>query len=760
MVAGRPSLRYQALSTLLAGMMTAMLLTSLSGFWKLGTPSDRLALFAVLSAAFGWLVWRLPWVALGSVIAALVGGGLAIRYEPTLMLYLFKLEGQAASLWENLRVLQFDTTFGADLGTAFLALIAFGSALLITQEALAKGRTFWSIILGIVIFGTEWAWFYDRSESHFIGYLVMAFTLWVIAQAAHRDASWEVSGRKIGYRSHILTPLAALLVIALVATFLPISFTPLDLGSFGERAQEAFPVLKRLRGAGIGGAASRFSLRSTGFSPTMGALGGPVRLDHRVALHVSAEQPLRETLYLRGATFYTYTGTTWLEPDGEYAEVPKDGTVATNYNSSVLLSYVTVKVSPALSMGHTLFAPLEPMRVDGLKGNYKADPDGNLWSDRSIPKGTPYAVTSRIPTYSAEQIRTLSASSAGGAEHYLTVPSNMPARVGDLARSISERYTNPYDKAIAVESWLRSLPYELDVPAPPSGQDFVDHFLFDLREGYCVYSASAMTVMLREVGIPSRLIEGFAIPASAQYSESANGERTYVGLNSYAHAWVEAYFPGYGWVTFDPTPRGDLPVPDRSAPMPQGSTGTTTPAPTGDPNDSGEDPDGRDLEDLFGEDINTGGGAGTSGGVARELPIVLLSLLAMLGALLVVAYRKLHLQARIAAAEGGHVVQEAWSKTSWLMTLFSAGPAPWQTPREYASSLGNKWPTLRDPATQVAEDYTIARYAPPGTPISPEAPSRARDLWTKVHEHLFNRFGWRIYLWRRLRGKGDSTDSR
>lgn len=757
MVAGRPSLRYQALTTLLAGVMTAILLSSLAGFWKLGTPSGKLSLFAALAAAFGWLAWRMPWAAVGTMLIAVVGSVVAVRYEPAWVSYLLTLEGQAANLWDSLRVLQFETTFGADLGNAFLALIAFGAALLITQEALVKGRTFWSIILGIVVFGTEWAWFYDRSESQFMGYLVVAFTLWVVAQAAQRDASWEVSGRKIGYRSHILTPLAALVVIAMLASFAPVNFAPLDLGAFGERAQEAFPVLKQLRGGGVGGGAGRFSLRSTGFSPTMGALGGPVRLDHRVALHVTPDKPLKETLYLRGATFSTYTGTTWLEPENQYAEVDPNGTIPTKYGTTVPFNYLSVKVNPALNMGHTLFAPLEPMRVEGLKSAYKADPDSNLWSSRSIPKGTPYQVVSRMPTYSADQIRALSASSFGGDEQYLSVPSSLPDRVGDLARSITERFTNPYDKAVAIESWLRSLPYELNVQAPPSGRDFVDHFLFDLREGYCVYSASAMTVMLREVGIPSRLVEGFAIPASAQYSEGPNGERTYVGLNSHAHAWVEVYFPGYGWVTFDPTPRGDLPLPDRSAPAPQASTGTTSPTTPRDPNEP-VDPENPDLRETP-EDMNVGGGgAGGNDSIPREVPIVLWTVLAVLGALLALAYRKLQRQAVIAASEGGHVVQEAWTKTSWLMALFSAGPRPWQTPREYAASLGDKWPKLREPATQVAEDYTVARYAPPGTPVSPEAPSRARELWNQVHEQLFNRFGWRVYLWKRLRGKAAPPD--
>src|SRR5438270_373708 len=116
--------------------------------------------------------------------------------------------------------------------------------------------------------------------------------------------------------------------------------------------------------------------------------------------------------------------------------------------------------------------------------------------------------------------------------------------------SVADKVTNPYDKAEALESWLRSPPfqYTAQVKATPPGRDPVDYFLFDLKQDFCEYFASAMVVMLREDGIPARLVEGFT---TGQFDSTT---AQYVVREQDAHAWVEVYFPQYGWIEFEPTP--------------------------------------------------------------------------------------------------------------------------------------------------------------------------------------------------------------
>ena len=117
----------------------------------------------------------------------------------------------------------------------------------------------------------------------------------------------------------------------------------------------------------------------------------------------------------------------------------------------------------------------------------------------------------------------------------------------DLAEQLTANITNPYDKAKALESYLRTYPYSLDVTPPPPDRDVVDYFLFDLKTGYCDYYATSMVVLARAVGLPARLVIGYANgiynPTSAEY----------VIREADAHSWVEIYFAGVGWVEFEPT---------------------------------------------------------------------------------------------------------------------------------------------------------------------------------------------------------------
>jgi len=131
---------------------------------------------------------------------------------------------------------------------------------------------------------------------------------------------------------------------------------------------------------------------------------------------------------------------------------------------------------------------------------------------------------------------------------YLQLPSEIDPRIAALARSATEHAPTPYDKAIELEHFLKTkYHYTLDLTGNP-GTDPLAHFLFTTRAGHCEYFASSMTVMLRTLGIPSREVNGF-LPG--EFNELGGD---YIVRASDAHSWVEAYFPGSGWIVFDPTP--------------------------------------------------------------------------------------------------------------------------------------------------------------------------------------------------------------
>src|SRR5690606_37661819 len=126
-------------------------------------------------------------------------------------------------------------------------------------------------------------------------------------------------------------------------------------------------------------------------------------------------------------------------------------------------------------------------------------------------------------------------------------PEDVSQRVIEDARTLTADRATVYAKARAIETYLRSFTYNDDIEAPPPGRDPVEYFLYDIREGYCDYYATAMVVMLRGLGIPSRVVSGYAEgsydPETALY---------YIAERD-AHTWVEVFFPGLGWVEFEPT---------------------------------------------------------------------------------------------------------------------------------------------------------------------------------------------------------------
>ena len=159
-----------------------------------------------------------------------------------------------------------------------------------------------------------------------------------------------------------------------------------------------------------------------------------------------------------------------------------------------------------------------------------------------------YQAVSYLPRSTIDQLR-----KAGNqyppwiSQHYLQLPNTLPARVRSLAIELTATESTPYDQAHAIEQYLRTFPYTLQLPKPPSGVDLVDYFLFDLKKGYCDYDASAMVVLARAAGLPARLVIGYA---TGTYDEA---HQRFVVTEADAHSWPEIYFPGYGWIRFEPT---------------------------------------------------------------------------------------------------------------------------------------------------------------------------------------------------------------
>ncbi len=209
---------------------------------------------------------------------------------------------------------------------------------------------------------------------------------------------------------------------------------------------------------------------------------------------------------------------------------------------------------------------LEPLGYDVLFGAsmptvFEFEPK---WGQRSARKdhndeirlqhaaGTKYTVYSNLDRPSPATLRAAPKRLPPGFGVYTQLPRELPVRVRDKAREITRGLTSDYDKAIAIETWLKeNLSYTLRMKSP-GDQEPIDFFLFTRKKGHCEYFSSAMAVMARAVHLPTRNVNGFL---GGEWNEYDN----YIAVRAGdAHSWVEVYFDGVGWVTFDPTPPAEI----------------------------------------------------------------------------------------------------------------------------------------------------------------------------------------------------------
>ncbi len=164
-----------------------------------------------------------------------------------------------------------------------------------------------------------------------------------------------------------------------------------------------------------------------------------------------------------------------------------------------------------------------------------------------------YRIVAELNLASEEAMREASQDYYPGIlNRYLQVPDSLPTRVRTLALALTEGSTNPYDSAVAIEGFLRTMEYTTVPGEIDHDADVVDHFLFEARKGYSDHFASSMAMMLRTLGIPSRLVLGFGPGISDPEEEG------YLVKDRDSHSWPEVFFPGIGWVPFEPTPIYDL----------------------------------------------------------------------------------------------------------------------------------------------------------------------------------------------------------
>jgi len=373
----------------------------------------------------------------------------------------------------------------------------------------------------------------------FFGFLLIAVVtviLMEVRQAATKASVHPAWGIRAGETRQV--------GISLAATA-PLMVVLISLG-----ATIIFFLLPRISSGFLSGYTPTSAI-ATGFSDHV-ELGriGEIQQSSAIVMHIRIDNDSggNYDLKWRGVTLSVFDGNTWSNPhDAHLAPRSPDGAflLSSVHHSTGTIHY-RVLMEP-LGSGVFFLAPV-PLT---LQGNYRfiaVDGSGQVIDPDPGHPITTYEVTSDIFRPSTSQLR------AAGGDYpprvlleYLQVPKIDP-RIPQLAEQITDKYSNNYDKAIALEWYLRTnFGYTLQLP-PRHHSDPLGYFLFERKQGHCEYFASAMAVMLRTLHIPSRVVNGFR---TGEFND-VTGQ--YLVRASNAHSWVEAYFPGYGWITFDPTP--------------------------------------------------------------------------------------------------------------------------------------------------------------------------------------------------------------
>ena len=322
-----------------------------------------------------------------------------------------------------------------------------------------------------------------------------------------------------------------------------------------------FFVMPRLSAGYLGGYSFGTDF-SSGFSDRV-QLGqiGRIQQSNAVVMHVQidGDSTGRYDLRWRGIALENFDGQTWSNPreqfflrrqaDNSFAVPKPDTGLAWNSgpsNAPDKTIHYRVLMEP---IGTNVFF-LAPW-ARSVSGNYRrlaADNGGAVFDYDSQHPVSRYEAISDLSTAVAAQLREAPRNYPTSiAASYLQLPAT-DRRISALAHQISDSSRTDYDKAGAIELYLKThFGYTLELPST-TVKDPVANFLFERKQGHCEYFASSMAVMLRTLGIPSRVVTGFR---SDEFNDITG---SYVVRAKDAHAWVETYIPGYGWQTFDPTP--------------------------------------------------------------------------------------------------------------------------------------------------------------------------------------------------------------
>jgi hypothetical protein len=402
---------------------------------------------------------------------------------------------------------------------------------------------------------------------------------------------------------------------------------------------------------------------------------------------------------------------------------------------------------------------------------------------RVLERGMTYTAVSLMSDATANDLRTAATTYPAWVSDPNTFPGlGVSGRVVNKAREIvtAAGATTPYDQAKAIEIWLRTnIAYNERIPEPPDGVDPIEWFMFEMKQGYCTYYATAMITMLRSLGIPARMAAGFA---QGEYDASVG---QFVVREKDAHTWVEVYFPGYGWVEFEPTSaqqpinrEGDFaPQPPPQQGQPQATstptnTPTLVPSPTPFATNTPPPPDNQQ------QPLDPPTATPTSSPTPTATPVIvptvappikppnppsndflpfllsalgLATLLFLLIVVLVLIGVFIYWWWEWRGMGGLSPVARAYARLERYVSLLRVRPTAQDTPEERREKIVEKIPLAERPVTAITRTYSVERYGKPteGTAEGARNARIADNAWTAARRLILEKWLRRFINFRR-----------
>jgi hypothetical protein len=494
---------------------------------------------------------------------------------------------------------------------------------------------------------------------------------------------------------------------------------------------------------------------TTGFSTEV-SLGGPLKKSGAVVFVYTITGSYPGPRYFRGVNDTVQENGKWVfsgSPSPVFNEVIGNGEpppYSEQYQKMALATFnINVRFPPGGNNGDVLFYPGQLHRVNRvtLASEVWVPPVDAFTSklatiDRLASESPPtsaggYDITVEYPNATESDLRSAGTDYAQWLNPYESLPGDfyrsqdVTNRIAALARRITAGKTNPYDQATAIEAYLRSGVFHYDLnPIIPYHVDSLDYFLFTGHHGYCQYFAMAMADMLRSLGIPTRLVNGYG----PGLFDTATEE--YIVRGEDAHTWVESYFPGYGWIPFEPTndntyfpiargtessnlclsddhcdnpvsPPGSVQLPAVHTPKSPANVGGQD-SPTGPTGFQFRAPDASTLTTIAG---------------------VLLAVLLMLA-----AFAARYLRPR--------TVMGVWKRMLVLARLAGAEIEPGETPLELTRRLARVFPEAAASLRDLASSFVVAAYAPPD--LARSTRGSVMEAWAALRPMMMRRVARRF----------------